>query len=129
MSQPRRLRARKPACVQTRQRNPSSFGSNVQPRPRGIASGSGEHRFGQPQSHPLRAYYRGPNWSAYRLTYSRAIFADSDEPERSSRRTVSVVTFTVRGLVAFHDAAEPVPRPALLILRHVPSRTRGVYPQ
>ena len=33
MFQPRRLRARKPACVQTRQRNPSSFGSNVQPRP------------------------------------------------------------------------------------------------
>lgn len=36
MFQPRRLRARKPACVQTMQRNPSSFGSNIQPRPAGI---------------------------------------------------------------------------------------------
>jgi hypothetical protein len=38
MSQPRRLRARKPAWVQTRQRKPSSFGSNVQPVPLGIES-------------------------------------------------------------------------------------------
>jgi hypothetical protein len=29
-------RERKPPCVQTRQRNPSSFGSNSQPRPVGI---------------------------------------------------------------------------------------------
>ena len=38
MSQPRRLRARKPACVQTRQRKPSSFGSKIQPLPLGIES-------------------------------------------------------------------------------------------
>lgn len=38
MSQPRRLRARNAPWVQTRQRNPSNFGSNIQPRPRGIPS-------------------------------------------------------------------------------------------
>ena len=36
MSQPRRLLARKPACVQTMQRNPSSLGSKTQPVPQGI---------------------------------------------------------------------------------------------
>lgn len=35
MSQPRRLRANSRPCVQTRQRNPSIFGSNSQPGPRG----------------------------------------------------------------------------------------------
>ena len=49
MSQPRRLLARKTAWVQTRQRNPSGFGSNVQPLPWGIAParasiGSGSRR-------------------------------------------------------------------------------------
>jgi hypothetical protein len=49
MSQPRRLRARKLACVQTRHRKPSSFGSNLQLAPRGICParasiGSGSRR-------------------------------------------------------------------------------------
>ena len=49
MSQPRRLRALKVACVQTRQRKPFSFGSNVHPGHRGISSerasiGSGSGR-------------------------------------------------------------------------------------
>ena len=53
MSQPRRLRARKTACVQERQRNPSSFGSNTQPGPPGISpewasTGSGSRRATKP---------------------------------------------------------------------------------
>ena len=38
MSHPRRLRTWKVACVQTRHRKPSSFGSKIQPRPLAIAS-------------------------------------------------------------------------------------------
>ena len=53
--------ARKPACVQTRQRNPSSFGSNVQPRPIGIVPvrasiGSGSRR-------PTRALSVSCDWA------------------------------------------------------------------
>jgi hypothetical protein len=77
MSHPRRLRAWKVACVQTMQRNPSSFGSNVQPRSSGIGperasigSGSRNTSPSLPRCHGL-GYLRGQiAWAIARISSS-----------------------------------------------------------
>jgi hypothetical protein len=78
MSQPRRLRTRRPSSVETSARNPSHFSSKDHPEPRALALGE--------RASVRAAAGNGPYWSKPSRSSSRAVSRGMTKPPSISNR-------------------------------------------